>query len=43
MQGICEILDLVLLTCLHRMAHVNEINVWKTGRPLKETRAASSV
>lgn len=28
-----EILDLVLLTCLHGVAVVNEINVWKTGRP----------
>lgn len=36
MQWMCEILDLVLLACLHHMPLVNEINVWKTGRPFSK-------
>lgn len=35
-QGMCGILDLVLLTCPRFMAGVNEISAWVTGRPLSE-------
>ena len=38
MQWLCEILDLFLLTSLHRVALVNEINVWNTGGPFKRKR-----
>lgn len=41
MQWMCEILDLVPLTCLHRKSLGNEINVWRTGGPFLKMNSST--